>query len=374
MNNPRILIIENSVAITGALKSIIRSSEVLKADYTFVFLLPAKSSATTYIRELGFEVYELSMKEIRKNIPSLIVYIPMLVYNSIKLFKIIRRLNIDLITVNDFYNLIPTVYKISGGKVPYICYVRFLPSKFPVTLIKLWCFLHRKYADRVIAVSEAVKKELPFQSQVAVISNELPHENIQFALPTHSNTLLYPANYIRGKGHEFALESFSLVSKKHPQWKLKFIGGDMGLKKNREFKEHLLMLASHLQLDSQVEWHGFVDKISEEYLSAAIVLNFSESESFSLTCLEAMFYGRPVIATRSGGPSEIIDHNQSGILVDVKDVAAMAEALDELMGDSEKREQMSRIAYDRVRQKFSHQNTVEKHGEVYKKALKNSSP
>ena len=80
----------------------------------------------------------------------------------------------------------------------------------------------------------------------------------------------------------------------------------------------------------QVEWHAFAEKISEEYLDAAIVLNFSESESFSLTCLEAMFYGRPVIATRSGGPSEIIDHNESGILVDVKDVDAMANAMTNL--------------------------------------------
>jgi hypothetical protein len=58
----------------------------------------------------------------------------MLFYNSIKLFQIIRKLNIDLITVNDFYNLLPAVYKIARGKVPYVCYVRFLPSKFPNAL------------------------------------------------------------------------------------------------------------------------------------------------------------------------------------------------------------------------------------------------
>lgn len=370
MNKPRILIIENSIAITGALKSIIRSSDVLKADYTFVFLLPANSSATAYVRELGFEAYELSMKEIRKNILSLIIYVPMLFYNSIKLFQIIRRLNIDLVTVNDFYNLLPTVYKIAGGKVPYVCYVRFLPSKFPRPLVKFWCALHRRYAHATIAVSEAVRKELPYKEQVLVISNELPAEKIQFTLPANSTTLVYPANYIRGKGHEFALESFSRISRNHPQWKLKFFGGDMGLRKNREFKNDLMALASRLKLEGQVEWHPFSDKISEEYLNAAIVLNFSESESFSLTCLEAMFYGRPVIATSSGGPSEIIDHNESGILVDVNDTTAMAAALDALMSNPEKREQMSRIAFARVRQKFSHQYTVGKLGGVYRAAIK----
>src|SRR6186713_2674429 len=200
MSKPRILIIENSIAITGALKSIARSSDSLKADYTFVFLLPAKSSATAYIRKLGFEVYELPMKEIRKNILSLIIYVPILFYNSIKLFQIIRKLNIDLITVNDFYNLLPAIYKIARGKVPYVCYVRFLPSKFPNALINLWCSAHRRYAYKTIAVSEVVRKELPYQDRVIVISNELPPENISFVLPTNSTTLLYPANYIQGKG------------------------------------------------------------------------------------------------------------------------------------------------------------------------------
>ena len=370
MSNPRILIIENSIAITGALKSIVRSSDSLKADYTFVFLLPAKSSATAYVRGLGFEAYELPMKEIRKNILSLIIYVPMLFYNAIKLFQFIRKLNIDLITVNDFYNLLPAVYKIARGKVPYVCYVRFLPSKFPNALVNLWCSTHRRYAYKTIAVSEVVRKELPSRDQVIVISNELPPENIRFNLPANSTTLLYPANYIRGKGQEFALESFNLISKKYPDWKLRFVGGDMGLQKNKDFKQYLIAHANSLGLGAKVEWHSFAEKISEEYLAAAIVLNFSESESFSLTCLEGMFYGRPVIATRSGGPSEIIDHNESGILVDVKDVTAMTKAIDELISNPEKREQMSRIAYERVRQKFSHQNTVQKLAEVYKAAIK----
>ncbi|HYI78797.1 MAG TPA: glycosyltransferase family 4 protein, partial [Chryseolinea sp.] len=249
-------------------------------------------------------------------------------------------------------------------------YVRFLPSKFPKQLVRFWCAWHQRYAHTTIAVSEVVKNELPYKKDVIVIGNEIPAEEIQFVPSTNSTTILYPANYIQGKGQEFALKSFAVLSKIHPQWKLKFVGGDMGLKKNQEFKKDLIALAKRLRLGTQVEFHDFAEKISEEYLNASFVLNFSESESFSLTCLEAMFYGRPVIATRSGGPSEIIDHNQSGILVDVNDVTAMAEAIDELISNPEKREQMSRIAYERVRQKFSYQNTIAKLGEVYKAAIK----
>src|SRR5687768_15199484 len=186
MTKPRIVIIENSIAITGALKSIIRSSDILKADYTFVFLLPVKSSATAYLRDLGFETYELPMREIRKNILSLIVYFPMLCFNSIKLFQIILRLNIDLIVVNDFYNLLPSAYKFFGGSLPYICYVRFLPSKFPKQLVKFWCAWHQRYAHTTIAVSEVVKNELPYKKDVIIIGNEIPAEAVQFIPSTNS--------------------------------------------------------------------------------------------------------------------------------------------------------------------------------------------
>ena len=56
------------------------------------------------------------------------------------------------------------------------------------------------------------------------------------------------------------------------------------------------------------------------------MLNFSESESFSMTCLESLYYGTPLIATDSGGPAELFKHGESGHLVPNRDVQAMAKA------------------------------------------------
>lgn len=370
MSKPRILIIENSVAVTGALKSIIRSSQGLSHHYNFVFLLPRNSKALKSVQSIGFETFEFPMREIRKNIFSIISYLPSLIYNTQHLSRLVRKLRIDLIVVNDFYNLLPPVYKMFGGHIPYVCYVRFLPSKFPPALVKTWCALHHHYADTTVAVSEAVKRELTNKENVIVIGNELPFEDISISPGNGSTTILYPANYIEGKGHDYALKSWAMISKKHPQWKLRFVGGDMGLEKNKEFKKELVEMSEELQLKDSVEWCDFSERIADEYLGAAFVLNFSESESFSMTCLEAMFYGRPVIATRSGGPSEIIDQNESGILIDLQDTSAMANAIDYLIRNPLIREQMAKFAYARVREKFSFENTIDKLGEVYKEALR----
>jgi len=331
--------------------------------------VPRHSRTKNFLVSKKFDVHELPMLEMRKELVSAISYFPLLLINTFRFFSLINRLKPDLIVSNDFYNLIPAIYKFFGGKIPYVVYVRFLPSKFPKFFVKFWCFWNRRFASHTIVVSESVRNDLPYKNNVITIGGELPAEEYNFGISL-STKILYPANYIMGKGQEFALQSFALISKRHPNWKLKFIGSDMGLEKNKEFKKQLIERTQRLHLESQIEWHDFAEKISEEYLNAAIVLNFSESESFSLTCLEAMFYGRPVIATRSGGPSEIIDHNESGILVDVKDVEAMASALEELISSPEKREQMSRLAYERVRLKFSYQNTIGRLGEVYKAAIK----
>jgi L-malate glycosyltransferase len=370
MNKPRILIIENSVAVTGAFKSILRSSQGLSDRFEFVFLFPQQSSVVSTVRAMGFEAYEVPMQEVRKNTLSIIRYLPALLYNTRRLSGLVKQARIDLMVVNDFYNLLPPVYKMFGGNLPYVCYVRFLPSKFPAVLVKTWSALHNRYAEITVAVSEAVKRELTIKKNVVVIGNELPHEDSAPMPNPDSATILYPANYIRGKGHEYALQSWAMIAKNHPQWKLRFVGGDMSLKKNKEFKTELVEMCNKLQLKDSVEWSDFSERISDEYLAASFVLNFSESESFSMTCLEAMFYGRPVIATRSGGPSEIIDQNESGILVNLRDTSAMADAIDYLIRNPLAREQMARLAYARVREKFSFENTISKLGEVYQEALR----
>ena len=369
MNKPPILIIENSVAITGALKSLVRSSQQLSKHFHFLFLLPKKSAAIKLVQSAGFEVYQMGLRELRKSFFDVLQYLPALIYNSFALKKIVREHKINLIVVNDFYNLVPATFKMLDGPIPYICYVRFLPSKFPATLVKFWCAWHRRYASAIVAVSKVVEKELPYRDSVIVIGNELPSEEIRFVSAKKSTTILYPANYIPGKGQEYALESWALISEKHPQWKLKFVGSDMGLSKNNQYKQSLIALSQNLQLGHRVEWGGFSEKISDEYLDAEIILNFSQSESFSLTCLEAMFYGRPVIATRSGGPSEIIDDNVTGILVHLNDISAMAKAMDYLISNPSEREAMAHRAFESVREKFSYDKTIGKLGELYAQVL-----
>ena len=86
-----------------------------------------------------------------------------------------------------------------------------------------------------------------------------------------------------------------------------------------------------------------------------------------------MFYGRPIVATRCGGPEEIIDEGESGLLVDLSDVNGMVSAVEHLITQPVKREELGRIAFRVIRQRYSYENTVGKLKELYNSTLSKQS-
>jgi len=126
----------------------------------------------------------------------------------------------------------------------------------------------------------------------------------------------------------------------------------MGLAKNAAYRAELVSEAVSLGLGERVEFHEPVEDILAGIEGADVVLNFSESESFSHTCVEAGLLGRPVIATRCGGPEEIVEDGTTGLLVPCGDVEMMARAMQELAASPELRQQLGRAAWARTRERF----------------------
>lgn len=373
MRKPRILIVDNSVDVTGALKSITRTAQDLKDVFEFVFVLPKNTKGRTWVEDKGFStIHELPLKEINKTITRLITYLPFLFGNAVQLGRIIKKEKVSMLHVNDIYNLLPVALRLLGSKIPYVCHIRFLPDRFPPWLFNFWLNLHLRYAEKIIVVSQSVRKQVKPHEKLTLIYDELPVEERYPNGVTREHSqpaFLYLSNYIKGKGQDFALEAFSRVSSQLPEWKIRFVGGDMDLEKNKQFRKALQQRANELNLSDKVEWEGFTKEVETEYKRADIVLNFSESESFSLTCAEALFFGRPLIATDCGGPAEIIEHEKTGLIVPNRDVKAMAEAMKRLAVDRAERNKLAQQAKENVREKFNLENTAYRLRDLYNGVL-----
>ncbi len=93
-------------------------------------------------------------------------------------------------------------------------------------------------------------------------------------------------------------------------------------------KERLNSLISALQLNDKVELLGRLKRseINKVYQTSHVFVLPSQSETFGVSYIEAMYTGLPVIATRCGGPESFVNES-NGILVPVNDVEALAEAM-----------------------------------------------
>ena len=108
----------------------------------------------------------------------------------------------------------------------------------------------------------------------------------------------------------------------------------------------------------------------EDYLQAAdLGLFTSESESFCLSILEAMCFGCPSVAPRVGGIPEVVEDGVSGRLVPFGDVAAHVRAVEELIGDPARRQQIGAAARQRAREQFSAETIVPRYEALYRRAV-----
>jgi trehalose synthase len=85
---------------------------------------------------------------------------------------------------------------------------------------------------------------------------------------------------------------------------------------------------------------------------ADVIVQKSLAEGFGLTVSEAMWKGRPVVASRVGGIQDQIEDERTGYLVDPTDLAAFGDRINRLLADSHAAERMGEAAQARVRDLF----------------------
>ena len=108
----------------------------------------------------------------------------------------------------------------------------------------------------------------------------------------------------------------------------------------------------------------------DRLLSVSDVLALpSELESFGLVALEAMASEVPVIATRVGGVSEVVDDGADGFLLDVGDTEAMAAAASRLLQDDDLRVRMGKAGREHAKRNFCHDRIVGQYIDLYSRTI-----
>jgi glycosyltransferase involved in cell wall biosynthesis len=107
-----------------------------------------------------------------------------------------------------------------------------------------------------------------------------------------------------------------------------------------------------LGIDSLVSLLGERRDVPDLLAACDVFVLSSDSEGMSNTIIEAMAAGRPVVATSVGGNPELVVDGETGLLVEARNAAALADALAVLVSDSAKREVMGSEGRARARREF----------------------
>lgn len=106
--------------------------------------------------------------------------------------------------------------------------------------------------------------------------------------------------------------------------------------------------------DDRLRYLGYVERVEDLYLSSDIIVMPSRwQEPLGLIGIEAGACRKPVVAMRSGGIPEVIVEGETGFLVEIGDVDALAQRTAHLIDDADLRQRMGTAARARVESVFT---------------------
>ena len=112
------------------------------------------------------------------------------------------------------------------------------------------------------------------------------------------------------------------------------------------------------------------DEVLTRMRDAAVLVHPSREESFGMTLVEAMAQGTPVIAgARSGAVPWVLDGGKAGVLVDVEDPRAIANAISDLLASSPRREQLATAGYRHAWTNFRQSQVTDQFLGIYRRVL-----
>lgn len=221
-----------------------------------------------------------------------------------------------------------------------------------------------------VAVLADVRRLVPeIISRSSVIHNglDLPPV-IPAPLPFHAPRLLYLGRLIPRKGVDVALSAFASIANRFPSVRMT-IAGDGPARTALENQ------AAELGLRDLIDFVGWVtpENIPALINTATIMVMPSRREPFGLVALEAAQMARPIIATRVGGLSEVVEHGQTGLSVENENVNEFAEAMSILLEHPETATHMGQTARSRAIERFSWTRCVDAYDTAYRKLIQEAA-
>jgi glycosyltransferase involved in cell wall biosynthesis len=226
----------------------------------------------------------------------------------------------------------------------------------------IWGRLVASRADIIIAISGAVaaKGVNAGRSSLRLIPDGVDVDSLKPpAGRTHDGdkSIRYLGRISVEKGLHNLVECAPMVLRTIPDARF-VIGGEPFTRADREYMRSIGRKIESKGLARSFEFAGHIDGIRQFLGEAEVFVLPSQREALGIALLEAMALEKPVVATRAGGPEEIVCDGENGRLVDRGDHAGLASAVVDLLRDRVGARRLGSKARETVISRFEIKNVV----------------
>ena len=260
---------------------------------------------------------------------------------------------------------IPMVFSFYGGEL-------LLAKKFPfVATILRWLLPVAREVTVISSFTQGLVRQLADSQPLTLIPYGLTikAKPAKVRQPSEVPKLLFVGRLDERKGVRYLLDALPLILAEEPV-KLRIVGKGI-------LEAELQAQCQNLDLDEAVDFLGFVTKeeLAEEYATCdifvlpAIVDSKGDTEGLGIVTIEALAHAKPVVATAVGGIPDTIVPEVTGKLVPEKNSEALANAIVDLLRESEKAAAMGQKGLLDIQDKFNWDRIIPLWQNVFNQAL-----
>lgn len=368
-----VLFVHSSSELYGSDRSLLNIvKNINKNEFGVFVILPCQGPLVEEMKKIdsvNVEIYEVAVLR-RKNlsIKGGILYIKDLIKSTAFLKKYIRKNNIDIVDTNTAVVFPGAIAAKKCGKKSVWHIREIIKNQFENKVVSM---MMNQYADIIVANSISTGKALRVNKEkICVVYNAVESEQ-PICKKEHTPLVVGMAGRInRWKGQKLFVDMAEMVHTQFPTVIFKIAGE--AYSGEEYLKEDLQKYIKDKKLENNVFLLGQVCNMKKFYEELDIfALPSIQPEPFGLVVIEAMGYEIPVVATKHGGPIEIISEGQDGYLVDFTSPKQMAEKVGILLSDEELRKRMGRCGAEKQKEKFSVPAMANEIEKVFRKVMAN---
>lgn len=315
-----------------------------RARYHPIVLLPGKGPIQPTLDEMGIEYTLWGPPKEPENI---LIYI----LNIFRLVITFKRLRISILHINHANYWRPA--EIIAARILRIPVI----THYHVVVHDPGPFV--KYSNIIVAVSDFVSRHsLPKGVEYRTIHNAVDPERFSngcdlrdsLGIPQENIVFAFVGQIREIKGIEIFIQAARRVRGENVTF---IIAGRLRDVNKFDGSYTMERLEKEIDGDQRIQYIGYRDDIENVYKTAdVIVVPSNWDEPFGLINIEAGAAGKPIIATRSGGIPEIIEHGYNGYLFDKQDIPDLTMYMEEFISDRGKINEMGENARKVVKEKF----------------------